>query len=178
MPQATVIGLYYILLLEGVGLLLIHHTVRSVWIRLQGTLQVGTAVIGFTFRLARELSSLWWLAILLAVVGCRCLLHYLVAKRQVDISALKPDAIYFAPEMYAYFVASALVFYVGKEAMLSLPEWGAVSWNLAFGTTLVLLWTLGGIALMNAVPGKLLLFATRLFVACGVASVLQQVIFR
>lgn len=164
----SLLAVDYILFLDGLGLIILPVTMKRVYIIVQGIAQLVLGVSGIVC-FGKD-HPLWWFGALAAVLIGRYLLFRYVASGKANIRSVRLTAVYFSVEMYAYFLASMLVYYlhVGERCML--PEWGLLSWNLAFGTSVVLLWTLGGMGFMARGLGRPLAYALRVMVLVGIGA--------
>lgn len=91
-------------------------------------------------------------------------------QRKANMRSMRPTADYFSPETHAYFLASMLVYYLHVGERYMLPEWGLLSWNLVFGTSVVLLWTMGGIGFMARGLSRPLAYSLRIMVLAGIVA--------
>ena len=170
--QPWLLAVDYILALDGLGLVILRRRVNSFYVPLQGFLQMATGIAGACIQLRDRWDDygLLWFGLLFVVLSSKWLLHKYLARNGRLLQNIAPTAEYFAPEIYGYLIISMLVYYLHLVETCNVPVWGTIAWYLCFGTSAVLLGTLGGMGLMTFLRGTLIRYSLRIEALVGVAA--------
>lgn len=171
MTDRSLFAIYFAYALDGLGLLALGARLGSRFAVLQSVGQIAVVFGGLALESTNVNNGyvLVWLSAILATLVGRVYLrkHMGGMKRFARLQRAQSGP---APEMLIYFALSLLINYSGIWKLCSSVAWGIHCWTFVFGSTAVLLFTLGGVGLACTRAASLLGYAVRIAVVAGLSA--------